>query len=75
MTASDNDNFPLSFGSQIGPVISFLMVFPEDMFHEVISLRDGVGFLPFPPRVQCFFESGLIRPLFICPREYCPLIT
>ena len=53
-----NDNFPLSFGSQIGPVIGFLIVFPEDVFHVVIRLRggDGVGVLPFPTREQCFLD-------------------
>ena len=32
------------------------MVFSVDVFHGAISLRDQVGFLPFPPRVQCFLN-------------------
>ena len=46
----------LSFGRQSGPVFGFLIVFPEDVFHVVISLRVRVGVLPVPPRVQCFLD-------------------
>ena len=56
ITASVNNNFPLSFGSRIGPVIGFLIVFPEDVFHLIVNLRDGICDLPFPPRVQCLLD-------------------
>ena len=51
-----NDNFPLSFGHLIAPMIGFLIVLTEDVFHVVISLRDRVSVLPFPPPVQCFLD-------------------
>ena len=46
IVASVNNNF--SLGPQVGPMISLLIEFPEDVFHVVINLRDGVGDLPFP---------------------------
>ena len=39
----------LSFGTNVGQRISFLIVFLEDKFHEVINLRSRIGKLSFPP--------------------------
>ena len=47
--ASVNNNFSLSLCSQVGPVISFLIVFPENVLHVNVNLRDGVCDLPVPP--------------------------
>ena len=33
-----NNNFPLSFGSHVGPVIGLLLVFPKDVLHIVVNL-------------------------------------
>ena len=41
-----------------GAVIGFLIVFPEDVFHIIVNLRDGICGLPFPPRVTICFGSG-----------------
>ena len=53
------NNFPLSLGSHIGPVIGLLVVFPKDVLYTVINLWDGVGHLPFPPLVQGFLNHPL----------------
>ena len=48
ITASVNSNFPLSLCPQVGPVISFLIVFPEKVFHVIANLRSGIGDFLFP---------------------------
>ena len=57
--ASVNNNFSPSLCSQVGPVTSFLIVFPENVFHVIVSLRDGgtmstmfFGFGQFSPVLQ-----------------------
>ena len=46
-----NDNYSLSLRSNVRPVISFFIVFPEDVLHVIIDLRDTKCSLSLPPRV------------------------
>ena len=44
-------NNVLSFSTQVRPVISVQAVFPEDVLHATVDLRDRACDFPLPPRV------------------------
>ena len=46
-----NDNLSLSLCTPVRPVISFLIVFSEDVLHIIIDLRDNKCDFSVPPRV------------------------
>ena len=45
-------------------------MFAEEVFHEVINLRNRIGNLPFSTMSTMFLSPWPIRPLNFCPREY-----
>ena len=51
ITTLVNFNVPLSFCTLVRQMISFLVVFSEDVFHVTVDLRDRKCDLFFPPRV------------------------
>ena len=57
ITASVNDNFPVLWCPN-WPSDRLPCSFSEDMFHIVTSLRDKVGVLSIPPRVQCSLNQA-----------------
>ena len=42
-------NFPSPLCAHVGPVVCFLIMFPVDVFHEVIDVRDRFGSSSLPP--------------------------
>ena len=62
------NNFPLSFGSHIGPVIGLLIVFPKDVLYIVVNLGDRFGYLLFPTLVQGFSESPQLFLILLSQR-------
>ena len=55
----------LSFCCYLRLVVSFLIVFPEDVLHTVVDLRDGKLDLSLSPRMQRFLNMAYYTSVFL----------